>query len=149
MTQGFSREEIFTWEVFHILPQYLHQIKKQGFREYITPFLRRFEEATGWEGFDSSYEHAIRFGEQVFGEVIDVENDQNALDHIDPIPWESKKEKQTVLNRIGTASTHFRDKKIVSDIAEAKKIHKRIFIVYGASHAAMQEPALRKLFSQT
>jgi len=42
----------------------------------------------------------------------------------------------------------FRDRKIVGDIAEAFKTHKRVFVVYGSSHAVMQEPALKMLFEQ-
>ena len=107
-------------------------------------FIGRFKESTNWKGFDYSYERAIQLGEQILGKSIDVENEPEALDFIDPIPWEEKKDKQTTLNRIGEASSLFRDKKIVSDIADALKTHKRVFVVYGASHAAMQEPALRK-----
>lgn len=147
LAKGFSRDEIFAWEAFHILPQYHRQMKREGFGGYVGPFLRRFERVTGWEGFDYSYERAIGIGERIFGEGVDVENDPDASDRIDPIPWEEKKEKQTVLNRISAASSAFRDRKIIEGIAEAKKTYKRIFIVYGASHAVMQEPALRKLFS--
>ena len=147
LAKGFSKDQIFAWDVFLILPQYNRQMNKQGFKQYVQPFLERFKQATNWEGFDYSYERVIQLGEQIFGEAIDVENDPNALDRIDPIPWDEKKEKQTILNRIGEASSLFRDRKIVSDIAEATKTHKRVFVVYGASHAAMQEPALRKLFA--
>ncbi|OGZ58312.1 MAG: hypothetical protein A3B96_01800 [Candidatus Spechtbacteria bacterium RIFCSPHIGHO2_02_FULL_43_15b] len=147
LAKGFSKDQIFAWDVFLILPQYHRQTNKQGFKQYIQPFLESFKQATYWEGFDYSYERVMQLGEQIFGEAVDVENDPNALDRIDPIPWDEKKEKQTILNRIGEASSLFRDRKIVSDIAETIKTHKRIFIVYGASHAVMQEPALRKLFA--
>ncbi|MCR4280601.1 MAG: hypothetical protein NUV82_04235 [Candidatus Komeilibacteria bacterium] len=145
LTQGFSKDQIFAWDVFQILPQYQRQVNKLSFKEYIAGFIDRFQQATGWEGFDYSYEHAIRLGEQILGQSIDVEDEPTAQDFIDPIPWEEKKDKQTVLNRIGEASSLFRDRQIVSEIADALTTHKRIFIVYGASHAVMQEPALRKL----
>lgn len=146
LAKGFSKDEIFAWDVFHILPQYNRQMKREGFEKYVSGFIDRFKRTTNWEGFDYSYERAIKLGEQIFGEAVDVENDQRALDRIDPIPWDEKKERQTILNRIGEASSLFRDKKIVSDILEAFKTHKRVFVVYGASHAAMQEPAFKKAF---
>ncbi len=146
LAKGFSKEEIFAWDVFQILPQYNRQMKKEGFKKYVSGFIDRFKLTTNWEGFDYSYERAIKLGEQIFGEDVDVENDQRALDWIDPIPWGEKKERQTILNRIGEASSLFRDKKIVTDIIEAFKTHKRVFVVYGASHAVMQEPALKKAF---
>ena len=144
LAKGFSKDQIFAWDVFHILPQYNRLMDKQGFKKYVKGFIGRFKESTNWKGFDYSYERAIQLGEQILGKSIDVENEPEALDFIDPIPWEEKKDKQTTLNRIGEASSLFRDKKIVSDIADALKTHKRVFVVYGASHAAMQEPALRK-----
>ena len=146
LAKGFSKDEIFAWDVFHILPQYNRQMKREGFEKYVSGFIDRFKRTTNWDNFDYSYERAIKLGEQIFGEAVDVENDQRALDRIDPIPWDEKKEKQTILNRIGEASSLFRDKKIVGDILEAFKTHKRVFVVYGASHAVMQEPAFKKAF---
>lgn len=148
LAKGFSRDQIFAWDVFHILPQYNRLMKKEGFRNYVQGFIDRFKQTTNWEGFDYSYERAIQLGEQILGRPIDVENELEATDFIDPIPWEEKKDKQTILNRIGEQSSLFRDRKIVSDIADALKTHKRVFVVYGASHAVMQEPALRKLLEQ-
>ena len=145
LAKGFSKDEIFAWDVFRILPQYNRQMKREGFEKYVSGFIDRFKRTTNWENFDYSYERAIKLGEQIFGEAVDIENEQRALDRIDSIPWDEKKERQTILNRIGEASSLFRDKKIVSDIAGALKTHKRVFVVYGASHAVMQEPALRRL----
>ncbi len=146
LAQGFSKDQVFAWDVFHILPQYNRQMNKQGFKPYVEHFIERFKQITNWEGFDYLYERAIQLGEQLLGRPVDVENEPDAIDFIDPIPWEEKKEKQTILNRISEASSRSRDRKIVSDMVDALKTHKRIFVVYGASHAAMQEPALCKLY---
>lgn len=146
LSKGFTKDEVFAWDVFHILPQYNRQLKHDGFKQYVSGFIDRFRKATNWENFDYSYERAIRLGEEIFGENIDVENDTKALDRVDPIPWEDKKDNQTVLNRISAVSGLFRDRKIVKDILEAFDTHDRVFVVYGASHAAMQKPAFRKAF---
>ncbi len=146
LEQGFSKDQIFSWEVLHILPQYGRQMHKGGFKTYVAHFIERFKETTCWNDFDYSYEHAIQLGEKIIGRPIDVENEPRATDLIDPIPWTGKKESQTILNRIGEASSHFRDRKIVTDILDAYTNHDRLFIVYGATHAAMQEPALKMAF---
>jgi hypothetical protein len=145
-TKGFSKEHIFTWNVFLALPQYNRLMNKEGFKQYVQGFIDRFKQSTNWNEFDYSYEHAIKIGEQTLNQSVDVENEPDALDFIDPIPWDNKKEKQTVLNQIGKESSLFRDTKILNDIANAFETHKRVFVVYGASHAVMQEPALRELF---
>ena len=146
ISEGFSKDEIFAHYVLHILPQYIRQKKKEGFEEYIKPYIQNFKRSTNWEGFDYSYGRAIKLAEQIVGRAIDIENDQNASDQIDPIPWKEKRETQTVLNEISRASSVFRDRNIVSDIVKTLKTHKCIFIVYSYSHAIMQEPALKKLF---
>ncbi|TSC59852.1 MAG: Uncharacterized protein LiPW15_520 [Parcubacteria group bacterium LiPW_15] len=148
LARGFSKEEVFAWDVFHILPQYSRQMKREGFEGYVRRYIERFRETTKWENFDYSYANAMRLGEQILGRKIDVENESEPTNLIDPIPWEEKKGTQTILNRISESASLFRDRKIVSGIAEAFKSHKRVFVVYGSSHAAMQEPALRKLLEQ-
>lgn len=145
LRKGFSKDHIFAWDVLHILPQYNRLLKKESFKDYVKGSIDYFKQATHWEGFDYSYENAIKLSEEIIGHAIDVENEPEAIDYIDPIPWEEKKDTQTILNHIGQASSLFRDKKIVSGVADSLKTHKRVFVVYGASHAVMQEPALRKL----
>jgi len=146
LDQGFSKDEIFARAVLLVLPQCNRQINKQEFEEYSEPFIEQFEKETNWGGFDYSYGRAIQIAERILGKPINFSNEEETSDYIDPTPWPEKKEKQTVLNRIGEASSAFRDKNIVKDIAEALKKHKRLFVVYGASHAVMQEPALKELF---
>lgn len=146
LAQRFSKEEVFAWEVLQILPQYNRQMNKHGFAAYAEPHINALRQATSWDGFDYSYEHAIRIGEKILGKVLEVENEPHALDFIDPIPWAGKQATQTTLNRLSEASSIMRDRKIVSEIAETFKTYKKIFVVYGSSHAVMQEPALRRLF---
>lgn len=149
LSQGFSKDHIFAWNVLHILPQYNNQTNRKGFKKYVAGFMNRFERDTKWQDFDYSYERAIKIGEEICGESIDVEHDMRALDRIDPIPREEMLAEQTVLNRISEASSILRDRHIVKEIIDATKTHKRLFVVYGASHAVMQEPALKKAFDQT
>lgn len=149
LANGFSKDQIFAWDIFHILPQYNLLMNKNGFKQYAEKFINNFKQSTNWEEFDYSYERAIQLGEQILGQSVNVENEPNAPYFIDPIPWDEQKEKQTILNKISEQSSLFRDRKIVSDIADALKTNTRIFIVYGASHAVMQEPALRQLIKKS
>ena len=142
---GFSKEHIFAYEVFQILPQYHRRANRAGFKNDVTPFIERFEQETRWENFDYSYEHALKIGAEILGKGIDVENVEQPTDYIDPIPWKSKKGAQTVLNEISRGASLYRDQYMVKEIAAALEHHKKLFIVFGASHAVMQEPALREL----
>lgn len=146
LQQGFSKDAIFTWDVLQLLPQYHLQAYRDGFKKYTEKSITHFEQATNWENFDYSYEHAIELAQQILGRPLDVESESESIDFVDPIPRTQKRQTQTILNRISAASGLTRDKKIVSDILDAFKDHDRIFVVYGASHAVMQEPAFKKAF---
>jgi hypothetical protein len=146
--QGFSHDEIFAWDIVHMLPQYYRQVKKTTFQEYVEQYRLRFIENTEWENFDYSYDRAVELIEGIVGHSFEVNSEEEAKDFVDPIPWEDKKVRQTVFNRLSAASNLLRDRKIVTDIANALETYDRLFVVYGASHAVMQEPALRKLFAE-
>jgi hypothetical protein len=146
LTQGFTKDDLLAWEVLHILPQYNRLPRKEGFPDYVAGYLSRLQQVTRWHNFDYSYDRAIRLGEALLGTQIDVENEPRALAFIDPIPWSEEAKTQTALNRISEATSVFRDRHIVREIASAMRTHHRIYVVYGSSHAVMLEPALRTLF---
>jgi hypothetical protein len=145
LEKGFSRDDIFAEQVFLVLPQYHRQTEQKGFKGYAEFFIDSFKKATNWEDFDYLYEHALEAAQKAIGKDIDVEHDEYTLDYVDPIPWDNKKDAQTVLNEIARATSQYRDRFMVSEIAKLLKTHKKIFVVFGASHAVMQEPALREL----
>ncbi len=145
---GFSKDEVFAWSIFRLLDQYNRQISRDGFEKYIQGYVHDFIQATDWKDFSYTLEHALSVGEEIYGTPIDVENDKHANERVDPIPWEQTKERQTVFNKISAQSGIHRDRKIVTDIIELSEKYNKLFIVYGGTHAVVQEPALRKFFAQ-
>lgn len=53
----------------------------------------------------------------------------------------------SVLNEISAADTYFRDVAFLERIAASLDRYTKVFVLVGASHAFMQEPALRELFN--
>ncbi len=149
LKRGFKKKEIFSWELMQALAQYSRQEQKKDFPTYADSYIRDFKEATKWKGFDYSLESALKNAEAMAGSTIDPESDTDFDIYIDPIPWEKDIDEQSELNRISEASSLIRDQHIVTSIAESLKTHKRPFIVYGSSHAVMQEPALEKLMKES
>jgi len=147
---GFSREEIFAHDILLSLPQYLRgQQHRDGFEKYSQGYIDHFKTVTGWEDFDYSYNHGVEIIEQILGRPLDVENQAGASEKYFvnlTKPMESE-DKRTILTQIGEETSMFRDRKIVSNIAKALETYDRVFVVYGASHAVKQEPALRTLFA--
>lgn len=141
---GFTKDEIFTWYVLRSLSQYNKKIHSEGFKKYASGYVERLKRNTNWPDFDYTFEHAMNSGEKIIGKKIDVENME--FNYVSPVPRAGREKLETVLNRVATASTFIRDRKIVSDIIKAFEKYNKVFIVYGASHAVMQEPALKKFF---
>ncbi len=143
---GYSRQQLAAWNVLHVLPQWQRQETLCNFEDYAAGFIRMFKQATQWEGFDYSYEHTIKIAEEILGRKIKLNDEQEANDRIDPIPWPGSERHWSVINEICQASSRFRDEEIVRQIYEEIEKGGNIFVVYGSSHAAMQEPAFKYLF---
>lgn len=143
---GFTQSEIFSWFVMRMLPQYYRQMERTGFPAYVERFIQAFQKKTNWEGFDYSYEYALSYAEEELGRGIDVENEPNFITVIEPTAMEYSDVPPTVFNRIGSATSRFRDERILTELIIALETYDRIFAVYGATHVEMQEPALRKYF---
>ncbi len=147
----FQPDELFAWYVLHIIPQYHRDTHAGGggFAAYVADFIQTFAAATQWKGFEYSLDHALDVAATIVGETIDVESTQGADAWTDPVPHESEERPRTVLNRISRIVIERRDRKIVRDIAAALGDYARLFVVYGGSHAVVEEPALRALLSDT
>jgi len=148
LEQGFARENIFAWEVMQMLSQYQRHLKRGGFKEFIAPYIERFKKQTGWLDFNYAYDQALKIAEGIIGRKIEVETETNSPDFTDPTPWPDRKDRQTVLNKISVAESLLRDRFMIEEIIKALERYNRLFIVYGASHAVMQEPALRSWFAR-
>ena len=148
LKQGFSKEDVFAYYFFRQLSQHHSKIEKEGVQEYFEGWIRIFKERIQWDNFEYSLEHAQAIAKRIWGEEIQFDNPEYYVDKVDPIPWEDTEDEQTIVNEIARQSNQFRDIHMIAQLAEYFQKYKRVFIVFGASHAVMQEPALRKLLEQ-
>ena len=147
--QGFSRDEIFAYYFYRMIPQWHRQEDKSDVREYLASTVKALKQSTGWEDYDFSFDHAIEIGKKLWGEDMSLEDENFFDDRVDPIPWEEKRDSQDAVNLVARASSRYRDQYMVQQIGEVLKAHKRPFVVFGGSHAVMQEPAIRKLMEKS
>ncbi|MEX0998990.1 MAG: hypothetical protein WD000_03400 [Thermodesulfobacteriota bacterium] len=143
--QGLSREAIFGYYIFRMIPQWQQHQEKEDFRNYIEREIDSIQHATQWDDFDYSYENINRIAQQFWGEGINLDDPDYYSRKVNPIPWEEKKTSQTEVNLAARFSSRFRDQYMIGKIAEYLEHYDRIFIVYGASHAVMQESAIKEL----
>ncbi len=144
LRQGFSREDIFAYYLYRQIEQYHRMVEKPALDAYLDPHLRGFRLTADWEDFECSLNNLEAIGKKIWGERGGFET--NNVSRTDPTPWNEKKDTWTAVNQIAQQSSYFRDEYIVQRIADVMKQKNRLFVVFGASHAYMQESALRKLF---
>lgn len=140
--RGFSRSHVAAWHLLQLLPQWQRRKEEVNFKDYTNRFRELFAEKTQWPDFDYSYEYAMGVAAKVIGHQVKLHDREEACELTDPIPWGKSHKLWTVLNRVCQESSVYRDEEIVRQLGEHLGEGKRVFVVYGASHAVMQEPAL-------
>lgn len=145
--EGFSKDEMFAYYMLRYIQQRTRIPEpRPSIEEYAASELKFLQKLTRWNDFDFSLSYFYKVANKIWGDDFDVNgSERELLSKIDPIPWEDEKLKQTAVNAVSRASGEFRDQYIVQEIDKVLQNHKRLFIVYGLSHAVIQEPALRKI----
>lgn len=142
-SQGHSREAIFCQQMASHCVQYARMRSKPDFETYLQPYLAHLRRDFKWDTFEFSLAHFKRIHEAMFGIAFEAATPELYKRAADPVHWEGQPYGPT--SQVAAAWGVFRDKYILDTIQDAFEQYKKIFIVYGASHAVMLEPALRKL----
>jgi len=143
LQQEFSKEHIFCFYGYRQINGLHRLADKSKFNEELTRYILIFQRDSQWKDFDYSPKHLEKIGKSVWGEVRgDVMINDGC--RTTPVQPEDKK-LFTVINQINQEVTHFRDCNVVRMITKALETHDRLFIIFGSTHAVMQEPSLRYL----
>ncbi len=143
LERGATKEQIFAEEIATLIHQYNWLTDKPSFDEYISGWLERVKIEFGWEGFDFSMDNFKRILKESTGKEFDLEDKETIKQCADPIPWPDQQ--WNGLRAAAQLRNLARDRHIIHEIEEALKTHNKIYIVFGASHLVMLEPALRKM----
>ncbi len=139
LTDRYSKEEIFYHQMAQRALQWNKLTRKPSFEEYTVQFLKKLQDETGWNDFDFSMNHLKKIHNDIFHVTFD-ENDRAFFQSI-----VTPTNDDTVINKISRDMNVVRDTAIVQGILDEWQKGKSIFIVYGASHAVIQERALKAL----
>lgn len=141
LAKRFSKEEITYYDFARAALQWnRHHGNKPDFKEYVENFLKRNQKNSGWIDFDFSTNHMIELEKKMFNRDFNENDMQFYYDVSNPT---------TTFCRINELSrfedSSLRDGYILEQIEKYWNEGKNLFIVYGASHAVMHEPAVRHL----
>ena len=139
LLKKFSKEEIQYYYFARVVYQWHNLFDKPVFENYISRFLKKDARNSNWKGFDLSIENMKKIHKNLFNKNFD--EDDKFFFHSVIDPTSSK----TVINLASRESGIIRDNYIVKEIKKYWNGGKNIFVVYGVSHAVMQEPELRRI----
>lgn len=139
LTQHYSKEEIFYHQMAQRALQWNKLTRKPNFEEYTIQFLKKLQSETDWDDFDFSMEHLKKIHTNIFATVFD-ESDRAFFQSIG-----TPTNDNTTINKISRDIDIVRDTAIVQGVLDEWQKGKSVFVVYGASHAVIQERALKAL----
>ncbi len=138
---GHTREDILSYHIYRQLRQYLDSggsSDASGFKADFQNNLESFGKIPGWNGAET-----LRLGTEVI-ESINFASPQSYEDLSNPIPGSAQS--WTSINDVAKATSRLRDEHIVQGIIEHADAES--LVVYGYSHAIMQEAALKEAFKE-
>lgn len=92
-----------------------------------------------WQDVSCSVEDMKKIHEEIFGESLSLKNRKNIDRAPVPIYYDS------IINEIARKSSHIRNVRVLEEIEKFWREGKNLFILYGASHAVMQEVAIKSI----
>jgi hypothetical protein len=142
LEKNFSREEIEYYYFTRVVAQWWRKLEPQpDFEKYITHYLKRDEEESGWANFDFSLDNMKKIHKKVFSTEFD-HNDKHFFREV-ASPVTAK----TIINKVCRACGDIREESITKKIFEYWSKGYSIFIEYGSGHAVREEPLLREKLS--
>ncbi len=143
-----NKEHIFAYYIFRMIAQYQRtEGEDMALEDYLSGTVEKMKNTTQWVDFDYSLDEVKKVLKDLYGvDEIDPSSELYS-EAIDPVPWKDRLESQTAINRVSSASSNYRDQNIMKEIQRLKKEGRKIFVVYGASHAQRLEPALKALYT--
>lgn len=135
----YTKEQIQYYYFARVVYQWGNMLERPNFDEYINSFLYGDEQESGWKDFDFSLENMKKIHKSLFTGNFNEKHFEFFGSIVNPLY------NTTVVNSFSQDQGCERDVLIVKKILDSWNEGKNLFIVFGHTHAVMQEPALKKL----
>jgi len=139
LLKDFPRDEIFYFYMIRGIVSWQRAVMRKEFDEFIKLNIKYYKDVLGWLDFNFSFETIRKTHRQIFGKEFDLDNKDFITKIPSPIREESK------INEIARMSSTIRNMAILDCVENYWQKEYNIFVVYGASHAVMQEQAIKSL----
>ena len=139
LLKQFPREKIAYYYFARAVDQWHRRNQKSDFKTYIQQYLERDQGVSQWPDFDFSLENMKLIHKNLFG------TDFNELDAEFFSKIVNPSLTVSLINDVARSCGGFREIEILKEIEHFWNDGKNIFIVYGQTHAVIQEPVLKTL----
>lgn len=139
LLKNFSQEEVFYFCMLRKLMSWQRGSEPKDFDEFLKINTKYYHDVLDWEGFNFSFEVIQKVHRDIFGKDFDL-SDKDFISKISNPTYNISR-----INEIARRSSDVRNLAILDHIEKYWREGYNIFVVYGASHAVMQEPAIKSL----
>ncbi len=144
LLQKFPKEYIQYYYFARFIPLWHRKLEpKESFKDFMEGYLLRNK--MNHSGKGEKYDFSLEDMKMVHKSLFGSEFDESDLDFFQSIVNPMKE--GAVINKVARECSMFRNVHIVSKIEDLWKEGKSMFVVFGAGHALIQEPALKSLLS--
>ena len=135
----YSKEQIQYYYFARVVNQWGNLTDPPKFEDYVEGFLIADREESGWKDFDFSLNNMKKIHKSIFSGIFNKHHTTFFYSIINPAF------RSTVINAYSQDKGCIRDAFIVKNILNEWNKGSNLFIVFGCTHAVMQESALRNL----
>ncbi|PSO46547.1 MAG: hypothetical protein BRC24_01395 [Parcubacteria group bacterium SW_4_46_8] len=135
----YSKKIAFYSEAARVIYQWHNVHSEQDFTTYLEQYLQEDLAGLGWNDISPTLKQVKEIHQQLFDSSFDKKDSNFFYSILHP-----SKDK-SVINKVNRDKNKIRDSSVVQGIVSAWKAGNSIFVVYGSSHAVVQEPAVRQI----
>ena len=134
----FSKEEVFYFYMIRAIGQWQRMKVRKNFDDFINFNLNRYKNLFNLSSFDFSFENFKKINGKILGKEFNLE-DMSLPRVSSPMFYDTK------INEIARTLTTIRNVYMLNQIEKYWLDGYNIFIIFGGSHAVMQEAAIKSL----
>ena len=139
LAKSFPKELVVYFYFIRSVQSWIRGNTPDDFEAILERAANACQQRISWQDVSYSVEDMKKIHEEIFGESLSLKNRKNIDRTPAPIYYDS------IINEVARKSSRIRNIKILEEIERFWGEGKNIFILYGASHAVMQEKVIRSI----
>jgi len=139
LLKNYSKEEILYFYESIAINHWQKNKIQQNINEFLSKNNEKYKKLLDWANLKISFDLLKEIHKKIFGQELDI-NDQSFFSQVtNPVTIKSR------INELSRSQSIYRNEYILGQIEKYWSNSYNIFVVYGASHAVMQRPAIESL----